>query len=238
MTNNTEYGITRLSPSSTSWSPLSGPTTNFFAPTLNIPTQNATIQPSSIKTPTVLPKSSSPPTSLANPTTRKSTTVKKPGFCERYGRKPCRNILNESWKQYNETERYFDSKHGVNGSVHLLSLLLTESVRQISDQPRCKRLIEVALCQYTLPPCKDNLPITFCREDCERLAEQCKGPLNRIIGSASILADINGYDLKVLPTNCSAYPPGRTGNESCVYLGLFGKLVVFFFLEAWQWKIW
>jgi hypothetical protein len=164
------------------------------------------------------------PTTQVKPTSTPSPP--KPGFCAKYDRPPCQDILRQSWTQFNETERYFDSKLGINGSEHFLSILLEESGRQIKNDPRCKWLIEVSLCQYTLSPCmSDGNPVSLCREDCESLTKECKVFLNRIIGSADILTNIKKYDFAhlVLPTNCSYYPSGKTGNHSCVYIGLFGK---------------
>jgi hypothetical protein len=114
----------------------------------------------------------------------------------------------------------------MNGSENFLSLILEESDRQIRNDPRCKWLIEVFFCQYALSPCMpDGRPVSLCREDCKSLRKECKVPLNRLIGSADILTNIKKYDFAhlVLPTNCSYYPSGKTGNHSCVYLGLFGK---------------
>ena len=158
----------------------------------------------------------------------KSTSTQPPkvGFCAKYNRRPCQNILKQSWTQFNETERYFDSKYGMNGSERFLLLLLKECDRQIRNDPRCKWLIEVFFCQYTLSPCMpDGRPVSLCREDCESLTKECKVSLNRLVGSADVLINIKGYDFRhlMLPNNCSYYPSGKTGYHSCVYLGLFGK---------------
>jgi hypothetical protein len=161
-------------------------------------------------------------------TTWTSSTAIPKGFCAKYDRLPCRKILRETLTQFNETERFFDSKHGINGSTHFLQLLLKESNSQISNDPECKWKIEVALCQYTLSPCLANgRPVSFCREDCERLTEECEVALNRLIGSAGLLTNIEGYDFThlVLPTNCSLYSSKKINNDSCVYLGLFGEYV-------------
>ena len=172
------------------------------------------------------------PSSISYP----RTTILPVGFCAKYNREPCKEILAKSLTEHNETERYFDSNHGINGSVKFLELLLSESESQVSDK-RCKWLIEVSLCQYTLSPCKPNgEPFMFCREDCESLTSECKASLNRLIGSAAVLKHIKGYDFAhlVLPSNCSFYASGKTHNRSCIYLGLFGEffsIVVFFVLN-------
>jgi hypothetical protein len=71
----------------------------------------------------------------------------------------------------------------------------------------------------------NGLPVSLCREDCERLSYECGTPLNRLIGSAGILKEIKNYDFAhlVLPTNCSHYPSKKLNNDSCVYIGLFGE---------------
>ncbi|CAB3991419.1 Muscle, skeletal receptor tyrosine kinase [Paramuricea clavata] len=192
---------------------------------LSISAHNGTIHNSSIMVTSTLhkgPHPTSTPTTQVKPTSTPSPP--KPGFCAKYNRQPCQDVLNRSWTQFNETERYFDSKLGINGSEMFLSLMLQESDRQITNDPRCKWLIEVALCQYTLSPCMpDDRPVSICREDCESLTQECKVSLNRLIGSADILTNIKKYDFAhlVLPTNCSYYPSGKTGNHSCVYIGLF-----------------
>ena len=158
------------------------------------------------------------------PTTWTNSASTSKGFCAKYDRPPCREVLRKTWTQFNETERYFDSKHGINGSTRFLRILLKESNSQISDYPDCKWKIEVALCQYTLSPCMANgLPVSLCREDCESLMQECKLPLNRLIGSASALISVKGYDFAhlVLPRNCSLYPFKKNDNNSCVYIGLF-----------------
>ena len=158
------------------------------------------------------------------PTTWTNSASTSKGFCAIYDRPPCREILRKTWTQFNETERYFDSKHGINGSTHFLRILLKESNSQISDDPDCKWKIEVSLCQYTLSPCMANgLPVSLCREDCESLMQECKSSLNRLIGSAAVLTNIKGYDFAhlILPGNCSLYPSKKSDNNSCVYIGLF-----------------
>ena len=153
------------------------------------------------------------------------TTSVPPGFCAKYNETPCQDVLAKSWTQFNRSERYFDSKFGINGTAKFLRILLRESKNQIND-PRCKWLIDVSLCQYTLSPCMSNgKPVSLCREDCESLTIECKIFLNRLIGSADLLKTLKGYDFQhlVLPTNCSVYPSRKYGNDSCVYTGLFGK---------------
>ena len=71
----------------------------------------------------------------------------------------------------------------------------------------------------------NGLPVSLCREDCESLMRECKLPLNRLTGSASAVTHVKDYDFShlVLPDNCSLYPSKKINNNSCVYIGLFGK---------------
>lgn len=153
-------------------------------------------------------------------------------FCAVYDQAPCQDVIAKSWTQFNESKRYFDSKFGVNGTARFLSLMLQESKKAVHDK-RCRWLIDVSICQYTLAPCKANgQPISLCREDCESLSRECKTFLDRLLGSAALLQSLNGFDFEhlVLPTNCSVYSTWKPGNDSCVYIGLFGNHNLFFYL--------
>ena len=156
-----------------------------------------------------------------------ATTTPPPrtGLCAKYNETPCQDIIAKSWTQFNESKRYFDAKIGINRTAKFLRILLKETKNQVTDA-RCKWLIDVSLCQYTLSPCMTSgKRVSLCREDCESLRRECKVFLDRIIGSADLLKTLEGFDFQhlVLPTNCSIYPPGRSGKDLCVYTGLFGK---------------
>ena len=149
------------------------------------------------------------------------------GFCAQYTGQRCRVSLNQTLTEYNETERYFDKKYGMNKTEQFLGYLLDEVEKLNPDQSdqRCQHFIKVAICQYTLAPCLPNgEPVLFCREDCESLGKECEVSLARLIGSASLLIRVKQIDFVhlVLPTNCSEFR-SRKLNESCVHFGLFGK---------------
>lgn len=121
----------------------------------------------------------------------------------------------------------------MNGTESFVNTLITY-IKNRKFDVRCKRFLEVAFCQYTLPPCQcDGKPILFCREDCEKLLEQCGAYLNQLIGTVDFLTkqkDIDFLHLKV-PRNCSIFI-SENSKEPCEHIGLFGKYYNLKFLSS------
>jgi len=130
--------------------------------------------------------------------------------------------------EYRLTPRFLDSRFGLNGTEKVIIEFMKAIDRIDDDQKTCKRLLKVLLCEYFLPPCKDNNErYEYCREDCEALFKECNSAMREMLGAAKYILKALGLEFAhVGVPNCTKLrfsEEYEAENSTCIHWGLFGK---------------
>lgn len=130
--------------------------------------------------------------------------------------------------EYRLTPRFLDSRFGLNGTEKVIIEFMKAIDRIDDDQKTCKRLLKVLLCEYFLPPCKDNNErYEYCREDCEALFKECDSAMREMLGAAKYILKALGLEFAhVGVPNCTKLrfsEEYEAENSTCIHWGLFGR---------------
>ena len=149
------------------------------------------------------------------------------GTCEVYRGEVCDQWLNFTMLEYRLTPRFLDIRVGLNRTEQIIQEFM-KAIARIDGQDECKRLLRILLCQYFLPPCKDNnVPYNYCREDCEALFQQCNSAIREMLGAAKYILKALGLEFAHISVpDCAKLrfsDEYEAENDTCIHWGLFGK---------------
>jgi len=142
----------------------------------------------------------------------------------RYRGKVCSNSINTTLLTYRHTPRFVDNKFGLLGTEQFLASVTRVINALVNNDEKCRYILRNMFCQYTLQPCyQDNTVIEYCKEDCEAIFRECRGPLNQVIGAVKLYTDF--LPDTGLP-DCSKLKPFKyfadKPNRTCIKTGFFG----------------
>ncbi|PFX22846.1 Muscle, skeletal receptor tyrosine-protein kinase [Stylophora pistillata] len=153
--------------------------------------------------------------------------TKEGGACFEYKGKVCRDSF-ATLADYRDAKRFFDNSFGQSGTEQFLVKVIGMINDYADDNEKCRNIMVNMLCHYTIPPCySDGTILDYCKEDCEKIFNECRETIHQVIGGVKLHMRNEGIDFihRGIP-DCSKHHPrsyyeSLPGNKTCMKSGFF-----------------